>query len=110
MLKDFKRLIPNDIEQKFISQYANPVLLRRSYLKLIAEHPELNNYRITRANNFYEITHLEDGTIRIISTNISNFDYIDANDVTQHHSYGLKTTVIFSYKKAPIIQYSYFTH
>ncbi|QFQ32729.1 hypothetical protein FQV33_01910 [Buchnera aphidicola (Aphis fabae)] len=108
MLQGFKKLITNDIEQKFISQYANPALLKQAYLKLIAEHPELNNSRIVRAKNFYEITHLEDGTIRIIATNMSEFYSIDANDVTHHHSYGVKTQVIFSYTKAPIIEHSYF--
>lgn len=108
MMNSFKKLITNDIEQKFISQYANPSLLKQSYLKLIAEHPELEHARISDAKNFYEITHLEDGTIRIIASHVSEFYSVDANDVTQHHSFGVKTSVIFSYTKAPIIKYSYF--
>ncbi|QCI16798.1 hypothetical protein D9V60_02955 [Buchnera aphidicola (Aphis craccivora)] len=107
MMEGFKKLITNDIEQKFISQYANPALLKQAYLKLMAEHPELNKSRIVRAKNYYEITHLEDGTIRIIATNLSEFYSIDANDVTHHHSYGVKSSVIFSYTKAPIIKHSY---
>ncbi|QCI17378.1 hypothetical protein D9V62_02980 [Buchnera aphidicola (Aphis helianthi)] len=110
MLQRFKELITNDIEQKFISQYANPSLLRPSYLKLMAEHPELNNARIVRAKNFYEITHLEDGSIRIIITNLSDFYSIDANNIRRHHSYGIETNVIFSYRKAPIIKHSYVIH
>jgi len=110
MIENFKKLITNDIEQKFVSQYANPTLLKPSYLKLIAEHPGLNGSRIVRANNFYEITHLEDGTIRIVATNLSDFYSVNANDVTEHHSFGVKTTVIFSYTNAPIIKHSYFVN
>ncbi|UPT14375.1 hypothetical protein [Buchnera aphidicola] len=110
MIKSFKKLITNDIEQKFISQYANPTLLKPSYLKLIAENPALNGSHIVRANNFYEITHLEDGTIRIVATNLSDFYSVNANDVTEHHSFGVKTTVIFSYSDAPIIKHSYFVN
>lgn len=108
MIKSFKKLITNDIEQKFISQYANPLLLKQAYLKLIDKHPEINNSHIVHAKNFYEITHLDDGTIRIISTNLSDFYTIDANDVTHQHVYGVKTSVIFSYTKATIIKHSYF--
>ncbi|ALD15504.1 hypothetical protein IX46_03015 [Buchnera aphidicola (Aphis glycines)] len=108
MIESFKKLITNDIEQKFISQYANPTLLKPSYLKLISENPALDGSHIVRANNYYEITHLEDGTIRIVATNLSDFYFVNANDVTEHHSFGVKATVIFSYSDAPIIKNSYF--
>lgn len=110
MIKSFKQLITNDIEQKFISQYANPKLLKESYLKLIAEHPELENARILRAKNYYDITHLEDGNIKIIATNMSDFNSIDRNGIIKSHSFGVKTSVIFSYTQAPIIKHSYFVH
>ncbi|QCI19091.1 hypothetical protein [Buchnera aphidicola] len=110
MLESFQKLIKTDTEQKIISIYANPMLLKKSYLKLIAKHPELNNVQVVRGKNFYEINHLKDGTIRIIDTNLSDFYSINSNNVKENHTFGVKTSIIFSYIEEPKIEYSYFVH
>ncbi|WP_367682520.1 hypothetical protein [Buchnera aphidicola] len=108
MLKDFKRLIPNEIEQKIIATYANPTLLKQSYQQLINERPELLRYRIVGSKNFYEINHLENGTIELVAKNTSNFYLIDANDVQENHSFEIRSNVIISLRNGPTIKHSHF--
>ncbi|QIQ42183.1 MAG: hypothetical protein G4A98_02925 [Buchnera aphidicola (Microlophium carnosum)] len=108
MLQDFKKIIPNIDSQKLISTYANQMFLRQSYLQLISEHPEINQYQIKHSRNLYKIDFLNDGSIKLVATNLSDLDTNNDNYIQKYKSFGIRATVILPPDNFPIIKYSHF--
>ncbi|AWH90244.1 hypothetical protein DD681_00130 [Buchnera aphidicola (Melanaphis sacchari)] len=109
MIREFKKIVPNIEDRKFISTYARPKLLNKSYFELISEHPELNEYRITNSRNIYEINHLKDGTLQLIVTNLSDISPTDDNSIKRYCAFGVRASAILSPESnSPIMEYSHF--
>lgn len=109
MLQDFKSIIPNINAQELISIYANQKFIYQSYLHLIAEHPEINEYQIKNSRNIYKIDVLEDGVIKLVATNLSDLETKNRNCIKKYNSFGVRATVIIYPNNPPIVKYSHFT-
>jgi len=109
MLEDFKKIIPDIESQKLISTYANQKFLYQSYLQLISEHPEIDQYLIKNSRNIYKVNFLNDGSIKLVATNLSDLDVNnDSNQIQKYKSFGIRATIIFPPNNSPIMKYSHF--
>lgn len=108
MIENFKKILPNINSQKLISIYANQKFLYQSYLQLISEHPELEDYQARNSRNIYKINNLSDGSIKLVVTNLSDLDIKNENYIQKYKSLGVRATVVFSSNHLPIIKYSHF--
>ncbi len=108
MIQDFKKIIPNLTFQKLVSTYANQKFLYQSYRQLISENPEINQYQIKNSRNIYKIDTLNDGSIKLIATNLSDLDIKDENNIQKYKSFGIRATIILSPNNFPIMKYSHF--
>nr|WP_226989523.1 hypothetical protein [Buchnera aphidicola] len=108
MLEEFKKIIPNIESQKLISTYANQKFLQQSYLQLVSEHPEINQYNMKHSRNIYKIDFLDDGSIKLIATNLSDLDINNNNYIQKYKSFGIRATIILPPDNLPIMKYSYF--
>lgn len=109
MLENFKKIIPNVESQKLISTYANQKFLYQSYLQLISEHPEIDQYQVKNSRNIYKVNFLNDGSIKLVATNLSDLDANnDNNYVQKYRSFGIRATIIFPPNNSPIMKYSHF--
>lgn len=108
MLEDFKKIIPNIESQQLISTYANQKFLYQSYFQLISEHPEINQYQVKHSRNIYKINFLNDGSIKLVATNLSNLDINNNNDIQKYNSFGIRATIVLPPNDLPIMKYSYF--
>lgn len=110
MIEKFKKIVPNKRDQKLISAYAHPQILGQSYLQLLSEYPELDQYQIINSRNIYTITHIDDNQIKLVATNLSNISPENENSDYSYHSFGVRTSIILSFENEPIIKYSHFIH
>jgi len=108
MIESFKQIIPNPESQKLISTYANQKFLHQSYLQLISEHPEIDQYKTKNSRNIYRINFLDDGSIKLVATNFSDLDINNDNYVQKYKSFGIRATIVFPPNNAPIMKYSHF--
>lgn len=108
MIKDFKEMIPNIAFQKLLSIYANQEFLYQSYLQFGSEHQDMSKYRIKHSQNIYKINTLDDGSIKLVATNLSDLDIKNENDIQKYKSFGIRATVIFPRNDVPLIKYSHF--
>ncbi|ANZ22812.1 hypothetical protein ATN01_02905 [Buchnera aphidicola (Diuraphis noxia)] len=108
MIQDFKTIIPDSNSQKIISIYANPKFLYQSYLQLISEHPEIDQYQIKNSRNIYKIDNLNDGSIKLVATHLSDLNVQNSNYIQKYKSLGVRATVIIYPNDFPIIKYSHF--
>ncbi|ACL30369.1 hypothetical protein [Buchnera aphidicola] len=108
MLKDFKTIVPNVEFRQLISTYANQKFLRQSYLQLISEHPEIDQYQIKHSRNIYKINFLDDGSVKLVATNLSDLDVKNDNYIQKYKSFGIRATIILPPNASPIMKYSYF--
>jgi hypothetical protein len=108
MIEDFKKIIPDIQSQKLISTYANQKILHQSYLQFISEHPEINQYQIKNSRNIYKINNLDDGSIKLVATNLSDLDVKNRNDIQKYKSFGIRATVVIPPNSLPIMKYSHF--
>ncbi|QNS02109.1 MAG: hypothetical protein ICW73_02035 [Buchnera aphidicola (Pentalonia nigronervosa)] len=108
MIAKFKKCLPNVNAQKFVSTYANEKFLNRSYLQLISEHPEIQNYQLKNSRNIYTVHTFKDGSIKLVATNLSDMHAKNSNYVQKYKSLGIRATVIMLKNEFPIIKYSYF--
>jgi len=109
MIESFKQIIPNVDSQKLISAYANQKFLHQSYLQLISEHPEIDQYKIKKSRNIYKINFLDDGSIKLVATNFSDLDINNDNYTQKYKSFGIRATIVFPPNSSPIMKYSHFT-
>ena len=108
MLEDFKKIIPNIDSQKLISTYANERFLYQSYLQLISEYPEIDQYQAKHSRNIYKIDFLDDGSIKLVATNLSDLNVKNDNYIQKYKSFGIRATIVFSPNNLPIMKYSHF--
>lgn len=108
MIQDFKKIIPDINSQKLIATYANQKFLYRSYLQLISEHPEIDQYQIKNSKNIYKIDNLNDGGIKLVATNLSDLNIKNQNYIKKYKSLGVRATIIIYPNALPIIKYSHF--
>lgn len=108
VLNDFKKIIPNVDSQKLISTYANQKFLHKSYLQLISEHPEISQYQVRNLRNIYKIDFLNDGSIKLVATNLSDLNINDDNYIQKYKSFGIRATIVLPPDNLPIMKYSYF--
>lgn len=109
MIQDFKKIVPDHESQKLISAYANEKFLYQSYLQLISENPEIEDYEIKNSRNIYKIDYLNDGSIKLVATNLSDLDVKNDNYIPKYKSFGIRATAIISPNNLPIMKYSHFT-
>ncbi|WP_295164024.1 hypothetical protein [uncultured Buchnera sp.] len=110
MIEKFKKIVPNIMDQKLISAYAHPKILKQSYLQLLSEHPEINQYQIINSRNIYTITHIDNNQIKLVATNLSNLRSKDKNSTQPYYSFGIRTSIILPSKNSPTIKFSHFMH
>ncbi|QCI20744.1 hypothetical protein D9V67_03005 [Buchnera aphidicola (Brachycaudus cardui)] len=108
MIQDFKKIIPEVELQKLISTYANQKFLYQSYLQLISETPEINEYQIKNSRNIYKIDKLDDGSIKLVATNLSDLDIKNNNNISKYKSFGIRATIVIPPNDLPIMKYSHF--
>ncbi|CAL4326634.1 Putative uncharacterized protein Yba3 [Buchnera aphidicola (Brachycaudus tragopogonis)] len=108
MIQDFQKIIPESNFQKLISTYANQKFLYQSYLQLVSENPEINEYQIKNSRNIYKIDQLDDGSIKLVATNLSDLDIKNNNNIAKYKSFGIRATVVIPLKDAPVMKYSHF--
>ncbi|MCU4137223.1 hypothetical protein K8941_02645 [Buchnera aphidicola (Sitobion miscanthi)] len=108
-LSDFKKIVPNIDSQKLISTYANQKFIYQSYLQLVSEHPEISQYQVKNLRNIYKIDFLNDGSIKLVATNLSDLNINDNNNYVQkYRSFGIRATIVLPPDNLPIMKYSYF--
>ncbi|WAI02934.1 hypothetical protein [Buchnera aphidicola] len=107
MIQDFKKIMPNIKFQKLISTYANQKFLYQSYLQLVSENPEINEYQIKNSRNIYKITNLNDGSIKLVATNLSDLDMKNKNYIPKYKSLGIRATIVIPPNNLPIMKYSH---
>ncbi|QCI24612.1 hypothetical protein D9V75_02830 [Buchnera aphidicola (Muscaphis stroyani)] len=108
MQKIFKEIVPNEDYQVLISTYANDKFLNQPLLQLYSENPELKEYELKNQKNIYKINMLENGSIKLVATYLSNLELKDKNYIKKYSFFGVRSTVIVSPENKPIIKYSYF--
>lgn len=108
MIQDFQKIIPDINSQKLIATYANQKFLYQSYLQLISEHPEIEQYWIKNSRNMYKIDNLDDGSIKLVITNLSDLDVKNKNYIKKYKSLGIRATIVIYPNDLPIIKYSHF--
>ncbi|QCI24115.1 hypothetical protein D9V74_02775 [Buchnera aphidicola (Macrosiphoniella sanborni)] len=108
MIESFEKIIPNVEVRRLISTYANKKFLRQSYLQFFSEHPEISEYQLKNIKSTYKINYLNDGSIKLVATHISDLDIKNSNTIKQYKSYGIRATIIFTANNLPIMKYSYF--
>lgn len=110
MIKDFKKIIPDIDSQQLISIYANKKFLSQSYLQFISEHPEINEYKIRNSRNIYKINSLDNGSIKLVATHLSDLDVKNDNYIKKYKTLGIRATIIIFPNNLPIIKYSHFVN
>ncbi|WP_261979584.1 hypothetical protein [Buchnera aphidicola] len=108
MIEDFKKIIPDIESQKLISTYANQKFLHQSYLQLISENPEIHQYQVKNSRNIYKINHLNDGSIKLVATNLSDLNVKNKNYIQKYKNFGIRATIIIPPNSLPIMKYSHF--
>ncbi|QCI16268.1 hypothetical protein D9V59_02930 [Buchnera aphidicola (Artemisaphis artemisicola)] len=108
MMKSFTKITPDIQTQKLISTYANQNFLHQSYVQLVSEHPEIQQYQIKNSRNLYIVDTFVDGSIKLVATNLSDLKTDDNNPTQKYKSFGTRATIVLSPYNLPTLKYSHF--
>lgn len=103
-------VMPDYESRQLISAYAHEGIFTPAYLKLISKHPVLAKYSIKTPIVSYKINKIDKDTFKLIATNLVKLNSFVDPSIAKYHSFGIRTSVLFSKNHNPFMKNAFFVN
>lgn len=103
-------LIPDYESRQLISAYAHEGVFTPAYLTLINKYPMLEKYNFKKPVISYKINKIDEDTFKLIATKLVKLNSFVDPSITKYHSFGIRTSVLFSKNHHPSMKNAFFVN